>query len=129
MTNRRRINNILAAVVAGALALGASSASAMPIDPGSTWQYVSPPIHVRAQAFNGPRHSVVSCGDVCSGHGYVTVSDIPSLTPQASSGGGFDWGDASIGAAGGVAVSLLGLGGAMAISQRRTRRAESALTS
>jgi hypothetical protein len=35
---------------------------------------------------------------------------------------GFDWGDAGIGAAGGVALALLGLGGALAISQRRPRR-------
>ncbi len=36
-------------------------------------------------------------------------------------GNGFDWGDAGIGAAGGVALSLIGLGGALAVSQRRTR--------
>ena len=33
----------------------------------------------------------------------------------------FDWGDAGIGAAGGLALSMLGLGGALAISQRRPR--------
>ena len=36
--------------------------------------------------------------------------------------GGFDWGDAGIGAAAGVALSMIGLGGALAVSQRRTRR-------
>jgi hypothetical protein len=36
---------------------------------------------------------------------------------------GFDWGDAGIGAAGGLALSMVGLGGALAVSQRRTRRA------
>jgi hypothetical protein len=36
---------------------------------------------------------------------------------------GFDWGDAGIGAAGGLALALFGVGGALAISsQRRTRR-------
>jgi hypothetical protein len=35
---------------------------------------------------------------------------------------GFDWGDAGIGAAAGVALSMIGLGGALAVSQRRTRR-------
>jgi hypothetical protein len=35
---------------------------------------------------------------------------------------GFNWGDAGIGAAGGVALAMLGLGGALAISQRRPRR-------
>jgi hypothetical protein len=34
--------------------------------------------------------------------------------------GGFDWGDAGIGAAGGVALSLLGIGVALTISGRRT---------
>jgi hypothetical protein len=35
---------------------------------------------------------------------------------------GFDWGDAGIGAAGGVALAMLALGGALAFSQRRPRR-------
>jgi hypothetical protein len=41
-------------------------------------------------------------------------------TPKAANG--FDWGDAGIGAAAGVALSMIGLGGALAVSQRRTRR-------
>jgi hypothetical protein len=41
---------------------------------------------------------------------------------------GFDWGDAGIGAAGGLVLSLLGIGGVMAVSQRHTRRS-AALTS
>ena len=36
--------------------------------------------------------------------------------------GGFDWGDAGIGAAAGVALLMIGLAGALAVSQRRTRR-------
>jgi hypothetical protein len=35
---------------------------------------------------------------------------------------GFDWGDAGIGAAGGVALAMLGLGGALTVSHRRPRR-------
>ena len=35
---------------------------------------------------------------------------------------GFDWGDAGIGAAGGVAIAMLGVGGALVVSQRRPRR-------
>jgi hypothetical protein len=34
---------------------------------------------------------------------------------------GFDWGDAGIGAAGGLALAMIGLGGALAASQRRPR--------
>jgi hypothetical protein len=36
--------------------------------------------------------------------------------------GGFDWGDAGIGAAGGVALAMLGVGGALVVSQQRARR-------
>ena len=53
----------------------------------------------------------------------------PNNPPQAvvrveAPGGGFDWGDAGIGAAGGVAIAMLGLGGTLLISQgpRRTRK-------
>ena len=35
---------------------------------------------------------------------------------------GFNWGDAGIGAAGGLALAMLGVGGALALSGRRTRR-------
>jgi hypothetical protein len=34
---------------------------------------------------------------------------------------GFDWGDAGIGAAGGLALSMLGIGAALTITQRRPR--------
>lgn len=34
----------------------------------------------------------------------------------------FDWGDAGIGAAGGLALAMLGVGGGLALSQRRSRR-------
>jgi hypothetical protein len=41
------------------------------------------------------------------------------IAPQT----GFDWGDAGIGAAGGLALSMLGIGGALVISShRRTHR-------
>ena len=35
------------------------------------------------------------------------------------SDGSFDWGDAGLGAAGGFAIAMLGLGGGLALSQRR----------
>jgi hypothetical protein len=35
---------------------------------------------------------------------------------------GFDWGDAGIGAAGGAALAMLGLGGALVIARQRPRR-------
>lgn len=44
---------------------------------------------------------------------------------------GFDWGDAVIGAAGGIALTMIALGGTLAVSRRRTRRTRhaTALTS
>jgi hypothetical protein len=36
--------------------------------------------------------------------------------------GGFDWGDAGIGAAGGLGLSMLAVGGGLVIAQRRERR-------
>jgi hypothetical protein len=35
---------------------------------------------------------------------------------------GFDWGDAGIGAAGGLALSMTAVGAGLALSQRRSRR-------
>jgi hypothetical protein len=40
------------------------------------------------------------------------------IAPQS----GFDWGDAGIGAAGGVALTMLGIGTALAISSQRRPR-------
>lgn len=55
---------------------------------------------------------------------------IPTRAPGTivhvvSHDGGFDWGDAGIGAAGGLGLALVGVGGAFAVSQqRRARRSE-----
>jgi hypothetical protein len=46
----------------------------------------------------------------------------PTIVRVSAPNSGFDWGDAGIGAAGGVALSMIGLGGALAVSQHRTRR-------
>jgi hypothetical protein len=47
-------------------------------------------------------------------------SPVVRITTPAS---GFDWGDAGIGAAGGVALAILGVGTALAVSDRHPRRA------
>jgi hypothetical protein len=50
--------------------------------------------------------TAASCGDVCSGRGYgpvnVATRAVPSVRPPSAAvpGGGFDWGDAGIGAGG-----------------------------
>jgi hypothetical protein len=48
------------------------------------------------------------------------IPQTPIVRVTAPSGG-FDWGDAGIGAAGGLALSMLGIGAALTLSQRRTR--------
>ena len=53
----------------------------------------------------------------------VPSNDPPQAVVRISSpDGGFDWGDAGIGAAGGFALAMIGLGGALIVSQRRPRR-------
>jgi hypothetical protein len=47
---------------------------------------------------------------------------------SAPSSRGFDWGDAGIGAAGGLALAMLGIGGGLAIAQRRERRSGTSTT-
>jgi hypothetical protein len=73
------------------------------------------------------------CGDVCSGHGDGTVGATTSplgVRPHpAPAGGGFDWGDAGIGAGGMFAVTIIGLGGALAATNRRRRQPQHQQTS
>jgi hypothetical protein len=50
----------------------------------------------------------------------IPQTPVVRITAPAS---GFDWGDAGIGAAGGLALALLGVGGGLVISHQRPRRA------
>ena len=47
-------------------------------------------------------------------------------TPSANPDNGFDWGDAAIGAAAGLTLTLLVVGGAMLLSRRRSPQGDSA---
>ena len=64
---------------------------------------------------------------VDSGGASLTVPQSPvvRITTPAS---GFDWGDAGIGAAGGLALAILGVGGGLVISHQRPRRARPTAT-
>ena len=78
------------------------------------------------------------CSEVCSGGGYGLVSQ-PSRTPDDSSAyhaaripptagrvltasTGFHWADAGIGAGGMLALTVIGLGAALALTRRRNQR-------
>jgi hypothetical protein len=64
---------------------------------------------------SGPRSEVVSGG------GYGSGTAAPTIVRVVDGNSGFDWGDAAIGAAAGIVLSMLGLGGAHGVSQYRTR--------
>ena len=55
----------------------------------------------------------------------IPPTPVVRITAPAS---GFDWGDAGIGAAGGLALAMLGVGGALAISQHRPQRTRRSTT-
>jgi hypothetical protein len=55
------------------------------------------------------------------------ITTHPRIISGAHSDSGFNWGDAGIGAAGGLALSLLVLGGAAATTRRRPRHAAGGL--
>ena len=60
--------------------------------------------------------------DTAAGRGTFTAPRVTVVkvaeAPQAT-GGGFDWGDAGIGAGGVVALVLLGVGGSLIVTHRR----------
>jgi hypothetical protein len=53
----------------------------------------------------------------------------PTIIRTAAAGNGFDWGDAAIGAGFGFALSMLGLGAALTVSQRSAHRQDGVSTS
>ena len=109
MTTTHRI----ATTIALALALGASAAPASAL-----------PTNINA---NGSEVPAIPT----STHAAAQTTDLsrPVGTPAAivrvSAPNGFDWGDAGIGAAGGIAFAMVGLGGALLISQRPRRTRDS----
>jgi hypothetical protein len=139
MTTTHRISTT-AALILSLAAAGAPAASAMPVraDPASAATGQSSTA-VRpkpdAQTVTGATANRTSAAV----YSRQDKSMVPAISPSTTAprttkcsgppllvrlqapGNGFDWGDAGIGAAGGVALSLIALGGALAVSQRRTR--------
>jgi hypothetical protein len=109
MTTHHRIKS-LAVATALALGVGAAPASAFPTD----------------LTANG---SEVPAGSPTVTSQATIPATPPTIVRVSAPGSGFDWGDAGIGAAGGFALSMIGIGGALVVAQRRTTRRETALTS
>ena len=77
------------------------------------------------QAASQPAATPTSTGpgsDVSSINGYDFARVPPTVVRIISRDSGFGWGDAGIGAAGGLGLALVGLGGAFAIAQQRRAR-------
>ena len=80
-----------------------------------------------------PSLTRASCGDVCSGHGYGpvhVVTPILTIRPVSTTAhnGGFDWGDAGIGAGVAFALTLAGLAGVLATTRRRSHPTRSTVS-
>jgi hypothetical protein len=106
MTTPQRITTTIA--VALALATGAGPALAGQFELNSNGSYVP--------ATAGPAHAASRATEPT-----VAAVTPPTIVRVTAPSRGFDWGDAGIGAAGGFGLSMIGIGGALAVSQRRTR--------
>lgn len=112
MTTTHRMST--AALLALALGASAGPASAMPnqLGPGSSQDPHMPyGAHAVLPAAASTRAQVQAARATAPVSAPVTIAHVTAPN-------GFDWGDAGIGAAGGLALALVGLGGALAVSQR-----------
>jgi hypothetical protein len=53
---------------------------------------------------------------------YTVPTPQPAAANTDQHGGAFDWGDAGIGAVGGIGITMIGVGGVLASTRRRERR-------
>ena len=98
-----------AAVILALAAAGAPTATAT-VSTSPTTTSNQPP----ASVYDRPDKSMIRV----STPGSAPQAVVRIQTPPS----GFDWGDAGIGAAGGLALAMIGVGGALAVSQRGRRR-------
>ncbi len=116
MTTTHRITTT-ALLVLSLAAAGAPIAGARPAD------FAPAGKHVPAAVYSRQDKSIVPSTAPSRTAGIAKTTAPPAVVRVQAPASGFDWGDAGIGAAGGLALSMIGLGGALAASQRRTRRA------
>jgi hypothetical protein len=115
MTTTHRIGTT-AVLLLSLAAVSAPAASAMPIGPDAATAANGQPstaaIYSRQDKSSVPVNSRPT----------AKVSTRATIVRLQAPASGFDWGDAGIGAAGGLALSMIGLGGALVVSQHHTRR-------
>jgi hypothetical protein len=151
--NHHLITTRLAAALALSAIAAPTASARFELKPPAGAQNASPAVRPNPdQQTSQTPVSPVSCGDVCSGHGYGPVN-VPTQTATATAGprpevhsgggsgsanvpstvvrvsaptGGFDWGAAGIGAGGGLALAVIAIGGTLAVRNhppaRTTRR-------
>jgi hypothetical protein len=112
MTSLRRTSTA-GLVILSLAATGAPIASASPV--GANHPTSEQP--ASAGVYSRPDKSVIP-----SGGNVATAATPPPVIRIQVAKGGFDWGDAGIGAAGGLALSMIGLGGVLGAAQYRGRR-------
>lgn len=96
MSSTRRIAAIVATVVS--LIASTGTALAGPFNLNTNGSYVRVP--------------------PASGHAITSSPRAPALVRVVAAGGGFNWGDAGIGAAAGLAIAMLVAGGGLALTER-----------
>jgi hypothetical protein len=76
----------------------------------------------RVAALSGYREGQLAASLDAAAAAANKTSESPAAVRVQTPPSSFDWGDAGIGAAGGLALAMLGLGSGLAISHRRPRR-------
>ncbi len=115
MITRHRVTT-LAAIFVSFAAVGAPGASARPVD-------VVPASNPSPTAiYSRPDREVVPVSSPVSSATPLERQRVAAVVRVEMPQTGFDWGDAGIGAAGGLALAMLGLGAALVISRRRPAR-------
>jgi hypothetical protein len=119
MFRRTYLNSMMAAVAVAAI-FGPATAVASPVDPPSAQVSVSAPESQTADAT--PLGALRGAGGVNDTTTLAAVKPVqtPAGGPATDSNRGFDWGDATIGAAG--TLALLGVGGGVLFLSRRAGR-------
>jgi hypothetical protein len=141
---RLAVRSMLVAVCLGIVVLAPAAASARPFEPVRT-VHVSPPVtqqdhtaippilgktkaqeqasikRLKALHYTGKLPvNPAYLGAMYRGYGPRGPATVHTQTPSTRPDSGFDWGDAAIGAAAGLALTLLVVGGGIAVSRRRS---------
>ena len=124
---------VLAIGTAAATAAGHATGSSPSVRPNPDEQALSTtvqPTHARESATQAVQPNPDQQTPITADTRQGSVAGTPAVIVRVSSAnGGFDWGDAGIGAAGALGLSLVALAGGLAVSQRRARRTGSAAIS